>query len=92
MSDQSLPNDRPLAEKCSKSTEPKLEKTSEIAEAYQKVIEECLEKNYIHRVPLDEPTATTEWLLPHFPVMHADRTTMETRIVFDGSASFRERV
>ena len=52
----SLPNNRPLAEKRLESTERKVEKNPEIAEAYQKVIEEYLEKNYIRRVPLDEPT------------------------------------
>ena len=82
----SLPNNRPLAEKRLESTERKLEKNPEIAEAYQKVIEEYLEKNYIRRVSLDEPTPSTEWLLPHFPVVRADRTTTKTRIVFDASA------
>ena len=43
----SLPNNRALAEKRLESTERKLEKNTEIAEAYQKVIEEYLEKNYI---------------------------------------------
>ena len=87
----SLPNNRALAEKRLESTERKLEKNPEIAEAYQKVIEEYLEKNYIHSVLLDEPTPTTEWLLPHFPVLRADRTTMKTRIVFDASAKFRRK-
>ena len=64
-------------------------KNPEIAESYQKVIEEYLEKNYIRRVPPDEPTPTEEWLLPHFPVVRADRTTTKTRIVFDASAKFQ---
>ena len=87
-----LPNNRPLAETRSEYTERKLEKSPEIAEAYQKVIEEYLEKNYIRRVPLDEPKPTTEWLLPHFPVVRADMTTTKTRIVFDASAKFWGRV
>ena len=66
-----------------------MEKNPEIAEAYQKVIEEYLEKNYIRQVQPDEPKPTTEWLLPHFPVVRADRTTTKTRIVFDASAKFR---
>lgn len=85
----SLPNNRPLAEKRLESTERKLAKNPEIAESYQKVIEEYLEKNYIRRVPPDEPTPTEEWLLPHFPVVRADRTTTKTRIVFDASAKFQ---
>ena len=40
-------------------------------------------------MPLDEPTPTTQWLLPYFPVVRADRTTTKTRIVFDASAKFR---
>ena len=37
----------------------------------------------------DEPTPTEEWLLPHFPIVRADRTTMKTRIVFDASPKFQ---
>ena len=66
-----------------------MEKNPEIEEAQQKVIKEYLEKNYICRVPPDEPTPTTEWLLPDFPVVRADRTATKTRIVFDASAKFR---
>ena len=84
-----LPNNRPLAEKRLESTERKLEKNPEIAEAYQKVIEEYRGKNYICRVPPDEPKPTTEWLLPHFPVVRADRTTTKTMIVLDAPAKFR---
>ena len=43
----SLPNNRPLAKKRLESTERKLERNSEIADAYQKVIDEYLEKNFI---------------------------------------------
>ena len=41
----SLPNNRPLAEKRLESTEQKLAKNPEIAESYQKIIKEYLEKN-----------------------------------------------
>jgi len=85
----SLPNKRPLADKRLESTARKLEKNPEIAEAYQKVIEEYLEKNYIYRAPLDEPKPVTEWLLPHSPVVRADWTTTKTRIGFDASAKFQ---
>ena len=37
----------------------------------------------------DEPTPTEEWLLSHFPVVRADRTTTKTKIVFDASAKFQ---
>ena len=85
----SLSNNRPLAEKCLESTERKLAKNPELAESYQKVIEEYLEKNYIRRVPPDESIPTEEWLLPHFPVVRADRSTTKARIVFDASATFQ---
>ena len=85
----SLPNNRPLAERRLESTERKLEKNPEIADSYQKVIKEYLEKKYIRRVPPDEPTPPEEWLLPHFPVVRADRSTTKTRIVFDASAKFQ---
>ena len=63
-----------------------MEKNPEIADSYQKVIKIYLGKNYIPRVPPDEPK---EWLLPHFPVVRADRSTAKTRIVFDASAKFQ---
>ena len=40
-------------------------------------------------MPPDESTPTEEWLLPHFPVVRADRSTTKTRIVFDASAKFQ---
>ena len=64
-------------------------KNPAIADSYQKVIKEYLEKNYIRRVPADEPTPPGEWLLPHFPVVRTDRSTTKTRIVFDASAKFQ---
>ena len=85
----SLPNNRSLAERRLESTERKLEKNPEIADSYQKVIKEYLEKKYIRRVSPDEPTPPEEWLLPHFPVVRADRSTTKTRIVFDASAKFQ---
>ena len=87
----SLPNNRPLAEKRLESTERKLAKNPEIAESYQKIIKEYLEKKYIRRVPLDEPSPTSEWLLPHFPVVRPDRSTTKVRIVFDASATCQGR-
>jgi len=85
----SLPNNRPSAEKRLESTERKLGKNPELAESYQKVIEEYLEKNYICQVPPDKSIPTEEWLLPRFPVVRADRSTTKTRIVFDASAMFQ---
>lgn len=47
----SLPNNKHLAENRLESTERKLMKSPAIADSYQKVIQEYLEKNYIRRVP-----------------------------------------
>ena len=79
----SFSNNRPLAENLLESREQKIGENPEIAEAYHKVIEEYFAKNYIRRMSLDDPIPTTEWLVPHFPVVRADRTTAKTRIVFD---------
>ncbi len=83
----SLPNNAELAKRRLKSTERKLAKDPEVAAAYQRVINEYLEKKYIRRVPPDEPKPECEWLLPHFPVVRPEKETTKVRIVFDGSAT-----
>ena len=52
--------------------------------AYQQVIDDYLDKKYIHRVPDDERMSECQWFLPHFPV-----ATPKVQIVFDGSAPFQ---
>ena len=51
-----LPNNLLMAKKRLVSTERKLMKDKEIAVAYQQVLNNYLNKKYIHRVPDEEPT------------------------------------
>ena len=69
------------------STEKKLLK-NKVAVAYQQVLTDYLDKQYIRQVPKEEAKPTQEWLLPHFPVIRPERTSTKVRIVFDGSAPF----
>lgn len=85
----SLINNRCQAEQRLYSTEQKLSKYPKVVVAYQQVIDEYLQKEYIRRVPDDEPKPESEWLLAHFPVIQPDRSTTKVRIVFDASAKFR---
>ena len=83
-----LPNNKPAAEKRLISIERKLTQDPVTAKAYQDVIDDYLAKNYIRKVPPDEPQPDEEWLLPHFPVVRPDKTSTKTRIVFDASAEY----
>ena len=59
-----LPNNLPMAKKGLVSTERKLLKDKEVAVAYQQVLNDYLEKQYIRQVPPEEPKPECEWLLP----------------------------
>ena len=83
-----LPNNLPMANKRLVSTERKLLKDKEVAVAYQQVLNDYLEKQYIRPVPPEELKPECEWLLPHFPVVRPEKATTKVRIVFDGSAPF----
>ena len=86
-----LVSNRPLAERRLQQVERKLAKDEKIATAYQQVIDEYLQKNYIRRIPSTERRSEAEWLLPHFPVIRPDRATTKVRIVFDASATYQGR-
>ena len=83
-----LPDNLPMAKQRLLSTEKKLFKNKEVAVAYQQVLQDYLEKQYIRRVPKDEERPQQEWLLPHFPVIRPERASTKVRIVFDGSAPY----
>ena len=57
-----------------------------LAQAYQSVIDDYKSKGYIRKVPEEEPKPSSEWFLPHFPVVRPEKATTKVRIVFDGSA------
>ena len=65
------------------STERKLAKDPEVAAAYQRVINEYLEKKYIRKIPPDESKPECEWCAVAGP----EKETTKVRIVFDGSAT-----
>ncbi|XP_064637074.1 uncharacterized protein LOC135493581 [Lineus longissimus] len=84
----SMPGSREMAEKRLVSTERKLLKDKEIAQSYQNVITQYLEKGYVKKIPDGEDRTAEEntWYLPHFAVVRPDKATTKTRIVFDASA------
>lgn len=84
----SLPNNLALAKRRLVSTERKLFKEKEVATAYQQVLDDYLDKQYIRRVPSEKQRPECEWFLPHFPVVCPNKSTMKVRIIFDGSAPF----
>ena len=64
-----------MAKKRLVSTERRLFKDREVSVAYQHVLNDYLERQYIRRVPPDEPKPECEWLLPHFPVVRPEKAT-----------------
>ncbi|XP_046568630.1 uncharacterized protein LOC124277021 [Haliotis rubra] len=79
-----LPDNYKMAVNRLLSTEKKLSKDKEMAEAYCSVLDQYVQKGYIRKVSSLENES--KWFLPHFPVVRPDRTTTKVRIVFDASA------
>jgi len=75
-----------MAEKRLRSVEKKLMQDESLAQAFQSVINDYISKEYIREVPDVEPKPSSEWFLPHFPVVRPEKSTTKVRIVFDGSA------
>lgn len=71
------------------STERKLRKQPEVAEAYQTVFDKYKDKGYIKEVDEKYDQAEKIWYLPHFPVVRMDKVTTKVRPVFDASARFK---
>ena len=53
--------------------------------SYQQVLNDYLDKKYIHLVPADETKPDCECLLPHFPLIQPDKVTSKVRNIVDGS-------
>ena len=87
----SLPNNHEMAFKRLRNTEKRLNRDPELKEAYSNVIENYITKKYIRKVPQEETAPNNVWYLPHFPVLHPDKPTTKTRIVFDASAKFNAK-
>ena len=75
-----------MAGKCLRSLEKKLKQDESLAQAYQSLIHDYKSKGYIREVPEEALNASSEWFLPHFPVVHPEKATTKVRIVFDGLA------
>ena len=66
-----------------------MKKGPKVAADYNKIIEEYVDKNYVHKVvPLK---GEAQWLLPHFPVIKEERATTKVRIVFDAAAKDKKK-
>ena len=76
-----------MANKRLLSTERKLLKDKEVAVANQQVLNDYLDKQYIRRVPPDQPKPDCEWFLRQFLVVQPEKSTTKVPIVFDGSAT-----
>ncbi|PIK49849.1 hypothetical protein BSL78_13292 [Apostichopus japonicus] len=83
-------NNHVSAKKRLESLEKKLIKDEKLGKAYSCVIQGYLDKGYIRKVDEEEPKSSTEWFIPHFPVVKMDRTTTKVRIVYDASAKDRD--
>lgn len=65
-----LPDNMPLAVNRLESTERRLLSNPELGRSYSKVIEDYLQKGYIHKVTgLEAIGEGQKWYLPHFPVV-----------------------
>ena len=83
-----LENNYNLAYKRLETLEQSLKRRPNVAESYQKVIEDHLSKRYIRKLTRQEKQRP-KWYLPHFPVVRNDRSTTKVRIVFDAACSFQ---
>ena len=80
-----LPNNYAMALHRQENTEKRLKRSPDIAYAYNRCIEQYVEKGYVTKVSKKE-RAKHQWYLPHFPVLRPEKDTTKVRIVFDASA------
>ena len=62
-----------MSEKRLHTVKKMLIQDGKLAQAYQSVVEDYLSKGSIREVPVDEPKPPSEWFLPHFPVVKAEK-------------------
>ena len=79
-----------MALQCLQNSEKRLQKSPEIAKAYNDVLQTYQDKGYISKVSPEEEKPDQVWYLPHFPVLRPDKSTTKTRIVFDASAKYED--
>ena len=80
-----LPGNYGMALQRLENTEKRLKRSPDIADSYNKCIEQYVEKGYVRKIQEHE-ICESRWYLPHFPVIKPDKETTKTRIVFDASA------
>ena len=62
-------------------------KRPDVAKEYARVLAAHQQKGYISEVPApDRLSKSTQWFLPHFPVVRSDKSTTKVRVVFDAAA------
>ena len=84
---RALPDNYEMALRRLENTEKRLKKSPDVAQAYNKCIEQYVQKGYVTKVKEPE-LSTSRWYLPHFPVLRPDKDTTKVRIVFDASARY----
>ena len=84
-----LPENRELAFGRLKSLITKMRNNHELAEQYDKVIQDQLKLGVIERVK-PGPTDTMRHYIPHHAVVNLSKTTTKVRVVYDASAKTRE--
>ena len=82
-----LPDNYEMALKRLENTEKRLKKSPDVEQAYNKCIEQYVQKGYITKVQ-DSERLMSRWYLPHFPVLRPDKETTKVRIVFEASARY----
>lgn len=83
-----LGDSRRLAEKCFVSLERKMQAVPKLKQAYDDVIHEYLEKEYISPAPLEkeESIDAPSYIIPHHGVIREDKLTSKLRVVLNASA------
>ena len=71
------------------NTEKRLLKNPDVMKAYDEVIDQYLDKEYIRKVPVSEKQPDSKWYLPHFAILKLKRATTKIRIVFDASGRYK---
>jgi len=85
-----IPSTQRLAESRLLSLMKKLSKDEDLKVKYSKIIANHQAKGYISEVEKNG-SESSEWLLPHFPVVRDDKETTKVRIVFDAAAKVSGR-
>ena len=67
-----LPNNYEMALRRLENTEKRLHRSPDVAQAYNKCIEQYIEKGYITKIQ-EQERPTSRWYLPHFPVIKPEK-------------------